>query len=155
MECSCEIIWIASSISKSDILLKKPTADILKWITSKDLLYSTGNSAQCYVAAWMRGEFGGEWWWFSCKVVSDSWDPLDCSLPGSSVQGIFQARILDWVAISFSRGSSWPRDWTCFSCVAEAFLTTWSPSGEFGGEWIHAYLWLSPLAMHLNLSQHS
>ena len=33
----------------------------LKWITKKDLLYSTGNSAQCYVAAWMRGEFGGGW----------------------------------------------------------------------------------------------
>ena len=33
----------------------------LKWITNKDLLYSTGNSAQCYVAACMGGEFGGEW----------------------------------------------------------------------------------------------
>ena len=33
----------------------------LKWITNKDLLYSTGNSAQCYVAAWMGGESGGEW----------------------------------------------------------------------------------------------
>ena len=33
----------------------------LKWIANKDLLYSTGNSAQCYVAAWMGGQFGGEW----------------------------------------------------------------------------------------------
>ena len=33
----------------------------LRWITNKDLLYSTGNSAQCYVVAWMGGEFGGEW----------------------------------------------------------------------------------------------
>jgi len=33
----------------------------LKWITNKDLLYSTGNPAQCYMAAWMGGEFGGEW----------------------------------------------------------------------------------------------
>ena len=33
----------------------------IKWITSKGLLYSTGNSAQCYVVAWMGGEFGGEW----------------------------------------------------------------------------------------------
>ena len=39
-------------------------------------------------------------------------DPMDCSLPGSSVHGIFQARILEWVAISFSRGSSQPRDQT-------------------------------------------
>ena len=37
-------------------------------------------------------------------------DPMDCSLPGSSVYGIFQARILEWVAISFSRRSSQPRD---------------------------------------------
>ena len=36
------------------------TLSYLKWITNKDLLYSTGNSAQCYVAAWMGGEFGGE-----------------------------------------------------------------------------------------------
>ena len=42
---------------------------------------------------------------------------MDCSLPGSSVHGIFQARILEWVAISFSRGSSWPRNWTGVSCV--------------------------------------
>ena len=39
--------------------------------------------------------------------------PMDCSLPGSSIHGIFQARILEWVAISFSRGSSPLRDWTC------------------------------------------
>ena len=40
-------------------------------------------------------------------------DPMDCSsLPGSSIHGIFQARILEWVAISFSRRSSRPRDWT-------------------------------------------
>ena len=39
-------------------------------------------------------------------------DPMDCSLPGSSIHGILQARTLKWVAISFSRGSSQPRDWT-------------------------------------------
>ena len=43
----------------------------------------------------------------SCPTV---FDPMDCSLPGSSVHGIFQARVLEWVAISFSRGSSQPRD---------------------------------------------
>ena len=45
----------------------------LKWITNKDLLYSTGNSAQCYVAAWMGGEFEGEWIhvyvWLSCFAM--------------------------------------------------------------------------------------
>ena len=43
---------------------------------------------------------------------------MSCSPPASSVRGIFQARIPEWVAISFSRGPSWPRDWTCSSCVS-------------------------------------
>ena len=42
---------------------------------------------------------------------------MDCNLPGSSVHGIFQARVVEWVAISFSRGSSWPRDQTQVSCI--------------------------------------
>ena len=44
-------------------------------------------------------------------------DPMDCSPPGSSVHGGVQARILEWVAISFSRGSSQPRDQTRVSCI--------------------------------------
>ena len=44
--------------------------------------------------------------------MSDSYNPMDCNPPGSSVQGIFQARSLEWVAISFSKESSQPRDWT-------------------------------------------
>ena len=51
---------------------------------------------------------------------------MDCSLPGSSVHGILQARILEWVAIPFSRGSSWPRDWTWVSCIAGRFFTIWA-----------------------------
>ena len=50
-----------------------------------------------------------------------------CSLPGSSVHGIFQARILEWVVISFSRRSSWPRDQTCVSCIAGRFFITEPP----------------------------
>ena len=52
------------------------------------------------------------WWWFSCYVMFDSCDPMNCSLPGSSVPGILQARILEWVAISFSSISSRPRNRT-------------------------------------------
>ena len=51
---------------------------------------------------------------------------LDCSLPGSSLQGILQARIQEWVAIPFSYGSSWPRDWTWVSCIAGRFFTLWA-----------------------------
>ena len=45
-------------------------------------------------------------------------DPMDCHPPGSSVHVILQARILEQAAISFSRGSSWPRDWTCISGIS-------------------------------------
>ena len=48
--------------------------------------------------------------------------PMVCSLPDSSVHGILQARILEWVAIPFSRGSSWPRDQTQVSCIADRFF---------------------------------
>ena len=51
---------------------------------------------------------------------------MDCSLPGSSVQGLLQARILEWVAISFSKRSSWPRDWAWVSCIVGRFFTTWA-----------------------------
>ena len=51
---------------------------------------------------------------------------MDYSPPGSSVHEIFQSRILEWVAISFSRGSSQPRDWTRVSCTAGRFFTDWA-----------------------------
>ena len=53
-------------------------------------------------------------------------DPVDCSLPGSSVHGIFQARVLEWVASSFSRGSSWPRDWTQVSHISDRCFNLWA-----------------------------
>ena len=51
---------------------------------------------------------------------------MDCSLPGSLVHGIFQARVLEWVAISFSRGSSQPRDWTRISPIVGRGFTIWA-----------------------------
>ena len=67
------------------------------------------------------------WWsWFSCSAVSNSCDPVDCSLSGSSVHGILQARILEWIAISFSRGSSGTRNWTQVSWIAGRWFTNWS-----------------------------
>ena len=50
---------------------------------------------------------------------------MDMSLPGSSVQGIFQARVLEWVAISFSKGSSQPKDQTQVSHIAGRHFTVW------------------------------
>ena len=62
----------------------------------------------------------------SRSVVSDSLWPMDCGPPGSSVCGILQARILEWVAIPLSRWSCWPRDRTWVSCIAGRFVTIWA-----------------------------
>ena len=69
---------------------------------------------------------GCGWWCINCLVMSDSCNPMDWSLPGSSVRGILQASILEWVAISFSRGSSRPKNRTQFSCIAGRFFTSWA-----------------------------
>ena len=78
----------------------------------------------------------------SCSVMSNSCDLMDCSPPGSSVHGILQLRILEWVAFSSSRGSSQPRDQTCevscIFCISGKFLTTESP-GKSNGEMLTQY----------------
>ena len=62
------------------------------------------------------------WMLFRCSVVSNSCDPMDYSPPGFSAQEISQARILEWVAICFSRGSSQARDRTHVSCIGRQIL---------------------------------
>ena len=75
----------------------------------------------------------------SCPTLCDL---MDCSPPGSSVHGILQAGILGWVAISSSRGSSWPRDLThisCISCIGRRILyhyTTWEALNSHKNLWI-------------------
>ena len=64
-------------------------------------------------------------------------DPMDCSPPGSSVHGILQARILEWVAISFSRGSSQPRDQTQVTHIVKDYLPTEPP----GKPWRNLLPW--------------
>ena len=59
----------------------------------------------------------------SCSVTPTLCNPVDRSPPGSSVPGILQARILEWVAMPLSRGSSHPRDQTHVSCIAGGFFT--------------------------------
>ena len=77
---------------------------------------------------------------------------MDCSLPGFSDHGIFQARVLEWVAISFSRGSSWPRDRTRVSRILADALPS-EPPGKpclymfsrklFSYIWVFFALWVS------------
>ena len=75
----------------------------------------------------------------SCSII---YNPKDCSPPGSSVHGLLQARILGWVAISSSRESSRPRDWTCISCgsyIAGGFFTA-EPPGKLLCPLFHFFL---------------
>ena len=67
----------------------------------------------------------------SCPTLCNT---MDCSPPGSSVQGISQVRLLEWVAISFSRGSFLPRDWTQVSGIAGRVFTDWA-TREAPGKW--------------------
>ena len=60
------------------------------------------------------------------KLCPTLCNPVDCSPPGSSVLGISQARILEWIAISFSRVSSWLKDRICISCIAGGFFINWT-----------------------------
>ena len=92
----------------------------------------------------------------SCPTLCD---PMDCSLPGSSVHGIFQAIVLEWIAISFSGGSSGPRDRTQVSLIVDKRFTAWatrealdmlyssnkkhSPILRTLQDWLYNYQWLS------------
>ena len=77
------------------------TRNFLTWVL-KELLDQKERLCMCSVA-------------HSCLALCH---PMDCSLPASSVHGIFQPRLLEWVSMSYSRGSSQPRDWTRISCVS-------------------------------------
>ena len=72
-------------------------------------------------------------------------NPMNCSPPGSSVPGILQARILEWVAMPSSRGSSQPRDWThisCVFCIAGGFFTAESPGKPCRDVWIWGQIFI-------------
>ena len=71
-----------------------------------------------YIMSWLAWEVTQ-----SCLILCD---PIDCNLPGSSIHGIFQARVMEWVAISFCRGSSQLRDQTWVSCIAGRHFTIWA-----------------------------
>ena len=92
-----------------------------------------------------------------CLVLTCVWlfqDPMDCIPPGSSVHGVLQTRTLEWVAISFCRGSSWFRDQTRISCIAgdppgkpqHILLSSKRPHGS--QEWISWGLRKSRMAGH-------
>ena len=95
-----------------------------------DLLYMSSPYGLEFL--WLSQEsspFPGQLISCSCLVLSHVFtlcDSMDCSLPGFSVHGILQARILEWVAVSSSRGSSQPRDWTYVFCTGRRILYPWA-----------------------------
>ena len=76
----------------------------------------------------------------SCPALCN---PMDCRLPGSSIHGISQARVLEWVAIFFSRGSSQPRDGTQVSCPAGRRFTTWAIREASRVNWLLFAEWMN------------
>ena len=76
-------------------------------------------SSVLYMSEWV---LIAQYVWLFCNST-------DCILPGSSLHGILQARILAWVTISFSKESSWPRDETRVSCIASRLFTDWATRG--------------------------
>ena len=100
---------------KSKLILLSIGKDLGK----RELSDIAGMSVKWYNYSWKERK------WY-CSVVSDSLWPHGRYLPGFSIRGIFQARVLEWVAFSFSRGSSQPRDWTQVSCIASRRFTVWA-----------------------------
>ena len=83
----------------------------------------------------------------SCPTLGD---PMDCSIPGSSVHGIFQAKVLEWVAISFFRGSSPPGDQTWVSHIAGRCFTVWATREALS---VFRNLTSFPLSVHFSFLQ--
>ena len=99
-------------LARGDIVLGQS----IGWLT--DICWAPSACGVLFLALFGKKE--------DTEVMSNSCDPMDCSLPGSSIHEILQARILEWIAISFSRGSSWPRNQTWVSSISGRFFTNWA-----------------------------
>ena len=109
------------------------------WVYKYHLMVTMGALNECFIDTFDSFHVFLIHWYvdFSCccclvtSIVSDRLcDPMDCSPPGSSVHGILQARVLEWVAMPSSRGSSRLRDGTSVSCIAGRFFTSLGHQGS-------------------------
>ena len=138
--------------SSLSLLINVYTLLYFKWITNKVLLYSTGNSAKCYVAAWTGGEFGGEW--------------IHVCFPGSSVNKESSCNTGDLDSIPGSRRSPGGEHGNAlqYSCLENLMNRgAWQTAVHRVAKsrtrlkqlsmcaWIHGYVWLSYFAVHLKL----
>ena len=110
--------WAAISSSRGSSQPRNQTrvSCIADWVPMHRFLEEV--VFELYVQKWKESEIAQ-----SCPTLCD---PMDCSLSGSSVHGIFQARVLEWIAISLSRGSSQPRNQTRVSRIAGRRLTVYA-----------------------------
>ena len=102
---NCQMLWVLISLVYPKIILRIKWACQYEWLQN----YKGERRSECESLSRVR-------------LYVTPW----CSPPGSSVHGISQARILEWVAIPFSRGSSQPRTWTWVSYTAGRFFTFWA-----------------------------
>ena len=104
------MVWKAST----------PTRTAITMLFNRKQVSSTSSNWNAYIAGGSESESEVAQ---SCPTLCD---PMDCSPPGSSLHGILQARVLEWGAISFSRGSSQPRDRTRFSRISGGRSNLWA-----------------------------
>ena len=95
-------------------------------VLPSNLLYIELYRFRCKNPRWFYLKDHRKKWSEVAQLCLTLWDPVDYSLPGSSVHRILQARILEWVVMLFSRGSFQPRDWTQVSDIAGKFFTVWA-----------------------------
>ena len=135
----------------------------LSWIMLSEHL-CTNFCVVCFHSAWFHsGRYQGvellsnivRWKWkvLVAQLCLTLCDPMNCNQPGSSVHGILQARILEWVDIPFSRRSSWPRDWTQVSCIAGGFFTIWATREAQHSKIMFNFLKFSKWLYHLHFPQ--
>ena len=121
--------WIIQMEARQALILKlKMTWYSINWNNwwrSKKKTKMKTNHDQETVKFWLL-LFSFKKWIESAQLCPTLCDPMDCSPPGSSVHGILQARILEWVAVPFSRGSFQPRNRTQAFCIAGGFFTAWT-----------------------------
>ena len=122
-----ELVFTYMTFTKGQVLLKglhdvfNPHNSYLRYTLNVLFFYDEKT-----VAKVVKSHPQGQWWLcVSHSVTFNSYDPVDFTPPSSSVRGILQARMLEWVAVSFSRRSSQPRDETCvsyISCIGRGVL---------------------------------
>ena len=127
-----KLLSIWNMFFKKSLKLCQVFQPILSWAVDRVwILFSTGFLAPSKYAF---GNLGASVYEYT-QLYPIHCNPTDCNPRGSWVHGIMQARIWEWVAISYSRGSYWPRDWThisCMSCLAGRFFSTEPPGKPWG-----------------------